>query len=110
MNEFKKKFGMHLKQLREDAGLTQEKLAEIVEYSVINISRLENGHVFPSLEILLAYSEAFNIEVKELFNFDYKGSDQPPAEIERLNNLLAGVEKKYIKVIYRVSKEILKGL
>lgn len=51
-----------LVEARQNQGLTQEKLAEIVETKQASISRLENGNVdkLPSLEFLYKISKALN--------------------------------------------------
>lgn len=45
-------FGRELRKLRQRRGLTQEKLAELVDLSVPYISHLERGTKKPSLEVL----------------------------------------------------------
>jgi transcriptional regulator with XRE-family HTH domain len=110
MRKFKKEFGQHLKIIRENTKLTQEELAELLDYSVVNISRVENGHVFPSLEVILAYSKAFNLEVKDLFDFNTNIPHELPTELNRLIELLRETENRHTKLIYDISKRLLKEL
>ncbi len=46
----KKLLGKRIKEIRNKRGLTQEKLAELVEINTPNISYIENGKFYPSYE------------------------------------------------------------
>jgi transcriptional regulator with XRE-family HTH domain len=59
-------FGKRLRQLRLDAGWTQEKLAEAAGITATYTSDLERGTKVPSLTIVLRISRAFRISVAEL--------------------------------------------
>ena len=68
-DEFYKKLGKQIKFLRENAHLTQEKLAE---NSVISIDYLGKIEVYinkPGLKTLLKISNALNLPIKKLFDF-----------------------------------------
>lgn len=54
-------FGKVLRQVREEKGLTQEKLAELAEVDRTYIYRLETGKRSPSLDIIFRISDALNI-------------------------------------------------
>ena len=70
MTTIKKKFGVHLFQLRNAAGMTQARLAEITNLSVDSISRIERGERAPSLESIEKISDALKVRSSELFNFE----------------------------------------
>lgn len=59
-------FGKRLRQLRLDAGWTQEQLAEAAGITTTYTSDLERGTKVPSLTIVLRISRAFRISVAEL--------------------------------------------
>src|SRR5687767_12083407 len=59
-------FGKRLRQLRLDAGWTQEQLAEAAGITTTYTSDLERGTKVPSLTIALRISRAFKISVSEL--------------------------------------------
>ncbi len=48
-----KVIGMNIKKYRKAAGLTQEKLAELLNISTVHMSHMECGHVSMSIDILL---------------------------------------------------------
>ena len=59
-------FGKRLRQLRRDAGWTQEQLAEAAGITTTYTSDLERGTKVPSLTILLRLSRALAIPVADL--------------------------------------------
>jgi DNA-binding XRE family transcriptional regulator len=59
-------FGKRLRQLRLDAGWTQEQLAEAAGITTTYTSDLERGTKVPSLTIALRISRALKISVAEL--------------------------------------------
>jgi transcriptional regulator with XRE-family HTH domain len=59
-------FGACIKSLRLKANLSQEKLAQIAEIDRKSVSRIENGHLSPSMDILWAIADALKIDAYEL--------------------------------------------
>ncbi len=74
----KKLIGARIKELRKQAGLTQEQLAEAVELDARHLSRLEVGKHFPSLDSLERIAVALNVPLVEFFQF---ASDDSPAAL-----------------------------
>ena len=56
-----------LKEYREKAGLSQEKLAEKLEVSRQTIISIEGGKYVPSLELALKLAKLFRCKVEDLF-------------------------------------------
>lgn len=69
-------FGDRIKYLREKQTISQSKLAQITGIVREQISRIENGQINPTLETIFKLSEALNISMSELFNFDVIGQEQ----------------------------------
>lgn len=67
-----KEIGAFLKQLRNEKGVTQEQLGEILGVSGRSISRWETGTNLPDLSILVQISEYYNVEIKEILNGEKK--------------------------------------
>ena len=68
-NEIKQRrisFGKSMKKLRNLAKISQEKLADIAGLDRKTISRIENGHLSPSMDNLWAIADALNLEAHEL--------------------------------------------
>lgn len=57
----------NLKEYRENAGLSQEKIAEIANVTRQTIISIEKGRYVPSLELALKFASLFNCNVEELF-------------------------------------------
>lgn len=60
------KIGKFIAQLRRGAGLTQEALGEKIGVNNKTISRWENGHYIPDLEMLQLLAQEFQVSIQEL--------------------------------------------
>lgn len=67
-----KQLGKRIADLRRARKLTQEKLAEALDYSVDFISLVERGVNAPSVASLEEFAKVLKVEVKELFTFEEK--------------------------------------
>ena len=68
----KKAFGKELQKYREQAGYSQETLAECVGCSSIFISYIERGVKSPSLNTLICISNTLNVSVDILLGKELK--------------------------------------
>ncbi len=59
-----------IKELREEKGITQQGLADIVDVTRQTILFLEKGKYNPSLRLAWKISEVFNKNINEVFSFD----------------------------------------
>ena len=116
----RKRFAAKIRVLRNEKGLTQEQLAEMVEKTVEHISFLERAERSPSFEALIDLANALGVPVAALIDSDHASalsimnvvavepiSAPPPdpivetqaikaqqaSDLERLNLALAGIEK-----------------
>ena len=60
--------GRKLKELRINAGLTQEELASKLNLSRVNYTRYENGKVRPDYETIIKLADFYDISLDELFD------------------------------------------
>lgn len=58
--------GRNVLELREGAGMSQEKLAELAVVSRSYLSRIESGHVNVTLATIVRIANVFNVEVIDL--------------------------------------------
>ena len=58
-----------IKEYRENAGLKQADLAELVHARRETIVHLENGRYNPSLKLAMDIAKVFSVSVEELFEF-----------------------------------------
>lgn len=96
--------GKRIASLRVKKGFTQEKLAEAVNYSTNHISKLELARTNPSFDLLVNIADAFNIEMKELFNFDdFENINKVREEFKLLSKLK---DEKYLKMLYKIHQSL----
>ena len=66
---FYKNIGARLKQLREQSGLTQEKLAESAGISLDYMGKIEVNINKPGLKTILKLANALKVEPYKIFKF-----------------------------------------
>jgi putative transcriptional regulator len=64
------KLGEHIAKKRKAAGLSQSELAFRCDKDQQNIQRLEKGRMNPTAYYLLELSQALNMPVKDLLDFE----------------------------------------
>lgn len=73
MQEFKNynlKIRYRIRKNRKRLGLSQERLAEIIDCSREHIARIENGKINIGLENFIKLAQVFNISLDELAGFE----------------------------------------
>jgi transcriptional regulator with XRE-family HTH domain len=68
--QFLKKLGKHVIELREEKNLSQADLARACDKDRQNIERLENAKINPSAYYLYEIAQGLEIDLKELFDFE----------------------------------------
>lgn len=64
-------FGKRVRDLRQEKGLTMEKLAELCDVDYRAIARVENGEVNTSISMAAKVAEGLGVEVSRLFEIEY---------------------------------------
>ena len=67
----KKLLGRKIKEIRKSKGITQERLAELIEMEPNSISVIESGRNFPTLTSLIKIANALNVSLPDFFSYDY---------------------------------------
>ena len=70
MTDLRKVLAFNMKQHRKKLGLSQAKLAEMVDVSDNHIALIETGRRFASLSMLVLLAKALEIDVLELFSIE----------------------------------------
>ncbi len=73
--------GEKIKQLRQQNGITQEKLAEYLNITYQSVSKWENNNALPDVTLIVPLANFFGVTTDELFDRDTYTSE---AEIEAL--------------------------
>ena len=68
MSESEKVFSNRLRELRKNAGLTQEKFKNLVGVSLMTLKRWESGIISPRIDELKRIAEVLNISEEQLIN------------------------------------------
>jgi len=66
----RQKFGAHLREIREQRGITQERFAEVLDMSVDFLSLMERAISAPSFETLDKIAKKLRVPVAELLRFN----------------------------------------
>ena len=101
--ELKKNCGKRIKEIRKQRGLSQEKLAELVNIEQNTLSYIETGNNFCKSETLEKIINALNIDPKELFDFGHLKSEQEL--LNEINRILHNNPQK-IPEFYKILKAI----
>lgn len=99
MNNYKKLLGAKIKEKRKAKNLTQEQLAELVEIGTPDISYIENGKFYPTVETLEKICKALNVKPFELYMFDSEKSI-----LEMKSEMINELDKneKLLKQMYKI--------
>lgn len=104
MSDFKQKFGARLKELRKSKNFSQEYLAELINITPRNLSKIETGQAFPSSTKLEKIISVLNIDAKKLFDFEHHNS---PNDLKNeINNYLSILSAERLQDIYKVIKAL----
>lgn len=98
--------GLRIRELRKSAGLSQERLSEIIGVDPKHLSRIELGKSFSTLDTLESLATTLKVEIRDLFDFFHliKQVDNK----QRLSDLLADANQDQVKLIYKIAKAVLK--
>lgn len=64
-----KEFGRHLRRLREEAGMSQQDLADTADIAKITVQRIENAKYSATLDMMVTLAKALKVTLKELVSF-----------------------------------------
>ena len=70
--EFISAFGVNLKYLRKEAGLSQEDLANDADIPLSQVGRIERGEVNTTISTVFVLAIALKVEITDLFKFQLK--------------------------------------
>lgn len=105
--EINKQLGKRIQYLRQQRGLSQEKLAEAIDIATTSLSYIETGRGFMTLATLEKLAKVLDVEIYEIFQFSTLNTKE-----EMLNyifnkiNLIKNDDEK-IKITYNLIKNIL---
>ncbi len=104
------KIGTFLKTLRNEKGLTQEELAEILNVSSRSISRWENGKNFPDISLLIQLADLYDFEILEIIDGERKSETMKEETREVAEKLSDYAEADKELTIKRIRNQSLMGV
>ncbi len=104
MDTIKKSFGSRIKEIREKQGLSQEKLAELINMESRHLSRIETGRSFTTLENIEKIAKTLNVEIEDLFCFRHKQNKN--ILINEINIYLQNADKDKLELSYKLIKAL----
>ncbi len=99
-----------VQQLRRQAGITQEKLAELAGLSVDGIRKIEGRRATPSLETLYKISKALRIQLVDLMRYEGETQTEKGRELQEFLVYLATKELAEIRLAKRITKAVMEEL
>ena len=81
------KIGLFFKQLRNEKGITQEKLADVLNVNSRTISRWENAKTMPDFDILIELADFYDVSIEELLNGGRKEDNMDKQTHETLHSI-----------------------
>ncbi len=98
-----RRFGMHIRALREARRLTQEALAERSNLSVDAIRRIERGAFSPSLNTIAGLAKGLDVSLASLFeSFDRGRCD----DVAELADYLTTRTAREVRTVWRVVRAL----
>ena len=96
-----KELGLRIKQIRQESGLTQERLAELVGCNTSHISNIENSHTKVSLNVLLAISNVLDTSIDYLLANQYTNTSSAVDKeiLRQLSSFDIKQKEKILKII-----------
>ena len=113
------KFNEKIKVLRKSANMNQQELADKIHIHVTHLSKMENGHLLPSIDIVQRLMKVFAVSADSLLNDSESGlvdiqNNELNQQILLINQLDEDEKNALIKIINSMltkkrKKDILDG-
>jgi transcriptional regulator with XRE-family HTH domain len=102
--------GERIKEIRKVRGLTQAKLAEMVDIEQKHVSRIESAKNYPTMDRLEKLAVALNVPLMSFFDFKHLENDEVRAlSIEEMLKELDEDSRKLAYKLIRATIKTLKG-
>lgn len=98
--------GKKLKQIRISRGISQEQLSEMIYLSPRQMSIIETGNSYPSLDTFVRIAEKLEFDINDFFNVNMKTQDETRQKvIEQIKTL----DKKHLNLVSDIISAIEKN-
>jgi len=108
MKSTKELLGSRIREMRKARGWTQTRFAEEIDIDQNQVSLIELGKSYPTIDRLEKMSEALNVPMTSFFDFSHlKDNNERAAGIEEM---LKELDRNSRKIAYRMIKAIILAL
>ncbi|MDI6710423.1 MAG: helix-turn-helix transcriptional regulator [Bacillota bacterium] len=97
--------GQRVKELREEAKISGNRLAKLVGLDASQISKIENGAANPSLDSLIRICSALGITLADFFAPTKDGEEPLSPELRRLLTASKRLKARQVELIAEVAEE-----
>lgn len=104
MKTTKELLGARIKELRRARGISQERLAEMIEVEPSHMSRIEGGKSYPSLDRLERIAESLGMPMKAFFEFGHLEAAEE--RLSDISEMVKEMGEDYQKLVYKIVKAI----
>lgn len=105
-----KKMGGFLKQLRKEKDLTQEQLAQMLNVAGRTVSRWENGNNLPDLDILIALSDFYDVDVREIIDGERKAKEDVAEQNKNIQAIAEYSKEKEVRYLGLIIGIVISGI
>ena len=105
-----KKMGNFLKLLRKEKGMTQEQLAKMLNVAGRTVSRWETGSNLPDLDILIALSDFYEIDIREIINGERRENEMDAAQKETIQAVAEYSQEKETRHLGHIIGIVVSGM
>ena len=98
---YKYNLGKNIKALRQQKGLSQEKLAEMIDMSTHHISSIERGAHLLRVDKLISLMNTLECSPNQIFKGDVKAADHAEADLlsARLAELPSSEQERILAIL-----------
>jgi transcriptional regulator with XRE-family HTH domain len=100
--------GERIKEIRKTRGLTQAKLAEMVDIEQKHVSRIESAINYPSIDLLEKLQVALNVPLMSFFDFNHLENDDE--RVMHIEEMLKELDEDSRKLAYKLIRATIKTL
>jgi len=98
--DLQRAIGTRVRALREVRGLTQERLAAMIERSVETVSNVERGRVLPGLDVLAEIARCLGAPLGELIEAPAEGARPARVQLEtRIQSLVRELPDADVRLV-----------
>ena len=98
--------GERIKELRKNQHMSQEQLAEKIQIAAKNLSRIEVGQGYPSLDTLEQIAVVLRVEMRDFFEFQHLESTE--SILTEIESMIKSANEGELKMAFKLIKGVIR--